>query len=253
MASTDQVRRWYHSGVVLNHHQRGSSGYEPVCNHSHPPVSFPRERGGFFNEPVHPLCKEAFEAYAQVMRHHGETMPSDGGVNNCRNIGTSDRPSLHAYLCAIDLPPNSRKSAAFLANILKIKTNSGARVFRNLSGDRMHDQIDCSPTAMATGIDWDTVAGEPNGDEDMEKTNKAIQKQCNAGGFKGANGLVLTVDGIIGPNTQHAMNSLAVAAAQNPVPGPKGDPGPRGLRGPKGDDGDSKPVTLTITADAQLP
>ena len=172
MTSSEQIRKWYHQGVVLNHADRGTPGYEPVCNHRHPTVAFPRS-GGVFNEPVHPLCHEAFEAYAAVMRHMGVNMPSAGGVNHCRNIGTSDDPSLHAYLCAIDLPPNSFKSAAFLAAILAIRTNSGARVFRNLSGDRMHDQIDCSPADLATGIDWSTVVGSSTpGEETMLPFNK---------------------------------------------------------------------------------
>ena len=131
---------------------------------------------------VHPLATEAFEAYITVMIHHGETMPGAGGVGNCRNIGTSDWPSLHAYLCAIDLPPNSRKSAAFLTSIKAIHTNSGARffpnrgarVFRNLRGDRMHDQINCSPTALASGIDWTTVIGDGGSDDDMDQVGKAV-------------------------------------------------------------------------------
>ena len=73
-------------------------------------------------------------------------------------------PSLHAYLCAVDLPPNSYKPTSFIVAIEDVRTNSGAQVFRNLTGDRMHDQINCSPKALATGIDWSTVAG---GEDDM--------------------------------------------------------------------------------------
>jgi len=165
MASSEDIRKWYHEDVVLNHADRGNPGYEPVCNHNYPTVAFPRS-GGVFNEPVHPLCFEAFEAYTTVMRHLGVDMPGAGGVNSCRNIGTSDNPSLHSYLCAVDLPPNSFKPAEFLAAIKTIRTNSGAQVFRTLRGDRMHDQINCSPTGLATGIDWSTVAGH-QGDDDM--------------------------------------------------------------------------------------
>ena len=159
MTDTDQIRKWYHSGVVLNHHQRGTPGYKPICNHNQPKVAFPKEGGGFFNEPVHPLTVEAWEAYIKVMIFHDETMPPAGGVDQCRNIAGKNWPSLHAYLCAADLPPNSRKSAAFLTDMRRIKTNSGVRVFRNLSGDRMHDQIDCSPAHLATAIDPNTVIG----------------------------------------------------------------------------------------------
>ena len=159
MTSTDQIRVWYHSGVVLNHHQRNTPGYEPICNHNHPKVAFPNSSGGVYNEPVHPLTFEAWTAYVMVMNYHGETMPPSGGVNQCRNIFGTDWPSLHAYLCGCDLPPNSRKSAAFIGDMGKIRTNNGAFVFRNLPGDRMHDQINCSPTDLATGIDWTTVKG----------------------------------------------------------------------------------------------
>jgi hypothetical protein len=269
MAATDTVREWYHEGVVLNHSQRGTDGYRPRCNHDHPTVPIPKDGGGFYNEPVHPLTFEAWTAYAAVMDTYGESITNAGGVNNCRNIADTNWPSLHAYLCALDNPPNSRKSDAFIAAIERIRTNSGAQVFRNLRGDRMHDQIDCSPAALGTGIDWSTVDGEGGGSGDDMETIKAIQKQCNAGGFVGANGQALTVDGVLGPNTQHAMNSLAAAAAQNPVPGPqgpKGDKGATGATGPKGATGakgakgdpgpagaDGKPVELRIVADTVLP
>ncbi len=161
--STEQIRKWYHEGVVLNHAQRGSPGYTPRCDHDHPTVDIPKEHGGVWVRAVHPLTVEAWNAYIAVMNHHGETMPSNGGVGNCRNIAGTTWPSLHAYLCALDIPPNSRKSAAFIGDIGRIKTNSGAFVFLNLRGDRMHDQIDCSPAHLASGIDRSTVIG----DDDM--------------------------------------------------------------------------------------
>lgn len=52
------------------------------------------------------------------------------------------------------------------------------------------------------------------GDDDMEVI-KAIQKQCNAGGFTSDDGKPLKVDGIMGAKTQQAMNALAKAAAQD--------------------------------------
>ncbi len=174
---TETVRKLYHEGVVLNHAQRGTPGYEPICNHRHPTVAIPREGGGVWVRAAHPLTTEAFEAYIQVMRHHGETMPGAGGLGNCRNIGTSDDPSLHAYLCAIDLPPNNRKSAAFLKSIKAIRTNNGKTVFRNLWGDRMHDQINCSPADLATGIDWATVVGAPIGEDNMLPFNKGDRSE----------------------------------------------------------------------------
>ena len=183
MASTEQIRKWYHSGVVLNHADRGTTGYHPHCDHDHPKVSIPRDGGGVWVRAAHPFTTEAFEAYIQVMNHHGETMPGAGGLGNCRNIGDTNRPSLHAYLCAIDLPPNNRKSAGFIADVEKIRTRSDgvvevfpAQVFRNLTGDRMHDQINCSPKALATGIDRTTVVGDHQGD-DMAFLTEAQQKE----------------------------------------------------------------------------
>lgn len=160
---TETVRKLYHHNVVLNHALRGTAGYKPICNHRHPTVAIPREGSGVWVRPAHPLTTEAWNAYIQVMRHHGETMPGAGGLGNCRNIGGTNKPSLHAYLCALDLPPNNRKSAAFLKSIKAIRTNNGKTVFRNLWGDRMHDQINCRPVDLATGIDWTTVVGD--GDE----------------------------------------------------------------------------------------
>ena len=57
--------------------------------------------------------------------------------------------------------------------------------------------------------------GIEKGDEkELKELIKAIQTALNAGGFKGANNKVLSVDGVIGPNTQFALNSQAHAAAQ---------------------------------------
>lgn len=103
-------------------------------------------------------------------------------------------------------------------------------------GHRNHGHLSTLDTADNQGAPWDIGTGTtpPPGDDDME-TIKALQRQCNAGGFKGADGKALTVDGLLGKNTQHALDALAVAAAQNPVPGPRG---PRGAQGVKGDDGE---------------
>ena len=262
MADTETIRIWYHHDVVLNHRLRGRPGYEPVCNHHHPTVDFPREGGGFFSEPVHPLTREAWEAYVQVMKHHGETMPGAGGVDQCRNIGTSDDPSLHAYLCACDLPPNDRKSDAFIRDIEKIRTNDGAQAFRNLRGDRMHDQINCSPGSLGTGIDWTTVVGAPIGDDEMlpivvgdnTEDQTAIADMLNQ--TYGSNlklvepynaAMVAVVKQFLGKYTGHPdwKEGRGVGGKQYSrliqdyikkfaVPGPKGDDGARGSKGIRG-------------------
>lgn len=53
---------------------------------------------------------------------------------------------------------------------------------------------------------------EKEKEEDVTELIKAIQMALNAGGFQGANGKPLTVDGILGTNTQHALNAQATAA-----------------------------------------
>lgn len=172
MATTDQVRKWY-PDLVTNHHLRGRDGYQPKVDYSKAVrVPFPAAGGGVFREPVHPATEEAWTAYITAMVYHGETMPGSGGVDNPRNIAGTNWPSLHAYCVAVDLPPNSRKSAAFQSAALGIRTKSGARVFRNLAliNDRMHDQIDCSPADLASGIDWSTVSGGHMADHEHKIT-----------------------------------------------------------------------------------
>ena len=167
MASTEDKRKWYPEHVT-NHADRGTAGYKPKCNWSGAAlVAFPNNLDGVYIEPVHPKTWEAWDAYVFLMDHFGETMTNAGGVNHCRNIGTSVWPSLHAYIIAVDLPPNDRKSAGFQAAVLKVKTKSGKTVFKNLASinDRMHDEIDCSPADLATGIDWTTVEGYVTEDE----------------------------------------------------------------------------------------
>jgi len=250
--------------VVLNHSQRGTQGYTPRCNHVHPRIAFPREGGGTYNEPVHPLTFGAWQAYITVMIHHGETMPGAGGVDQCRNIGDSDEPSLHAYLCACDLPPNSRKSDAFIRDIERIRTNDRAQAFRNLRGDRMHDQINCSPGSLGTGIDLTTVAGA-TGDDEMNALKKGdfgngVRWYQTALNEKSAVTPKLTVDGKFGSSMERAVKQYqkstgsfdengVIDGALGPLiakdhpsmggqKGDKGDPGKKGDPGVKGDPGD---------------
>lgn len=154
MASTDQVREWYQE-TILNHDQRGTSGYEPQCDwRSAVTVDFPNQSGGHYSEPVHSATEDAWKVYVRLMEHHGVEMSGAGGVNQCRNIAGTNWPSLHAYLVACDLPPNSYKPQAFIDDVLRVRTNSGAQVFLNgaVFNDRMHDQINCSQSDLATGI-----------------------------------------------------------------------------------------------------
>ena len=260
MADTDQIRKWYHTSVVLNHDQRGTPGYQPNCNHRHQTMPFPREGGGVFNEPVHPLTRAAWRAYITVMIHHDETMPGGGGVDSCRNIAGTDWPSLHAYICAVDLPPNDRKSDAFIRDIERIRTNNGAQAFRNLAGDRMHDQINCSPADLATGIDLTTVAGA-TGDDEMNALKKGdsgngVRWYQTALNQKSAVTPKLTIDGVFGSSMERAVKQYQkstgsfdengvidgalgplIAKDHPSMGGQKGDKGDKGDDGAKGDDG----------------
>lgn len=233
MASTEQKRKWYPE-VVTNHADRGKAGYTPKCDPQRHAVrhTFPREGGGEWNLWVHPKTVEAWDAYEFLMKRHGETVPSDGGTHNCRNIAGTSWPSLHAYCVALDIPPNNRKSAAFQRDVLAVKTNSGVRVFKNLASinDRMHDEIDCSPAALASGIDWSTVAGftgtppppSTGDDDDMFGLDigvmgapvvrgpkvAALQVYLTRAGFD-----TLGVDGIAGDNTRRALGRWKAAMA----------------------------------------
>lgn len=214
MATTDQVRKWYRE-TVINHDDRGTPGYTPLCNWGIAiTLRFPREGGGFFSEPIHPKTVEAWQAYIATMEYYGETMPGTGGVNQCRNIKGTDWPSLHAYLVAVDLPPNGRKSYRFVRAVNRIRTKSGAQVFRTLSNDRMHDQIDCSPADLATGIDWLTVPGKQKkgnnvlGLGDEGNAVSYYQRAYNKWSTKES----ISVDGIFGPQTEAAVKEYQRAA-----------------------------------------
>ena len=65
---------------------------------------------------------------------------------------------------------------------------------------------------------WDIGDGQgsppPPEEDDMELV-KAHQTALNVGGFVGVNGRTLSVDGVLGPNTQYALNSQASAASVN--------------------------------------
>ena len=219
------------------------------------------------------------------------------GICNCRNIGGSSTFSHHAncraYDCGIPtngtayrpelgdpihqlLGPHGQRLGLdhlILNRVIYSRRSPDGRYYSGVHPHYNHAHIGLTAQA-GINLNYATlvaVLGEPvggptpPGEDDME-TIKAIQKQCNAGGFKGADGRALTVDGLLGPNTQHAMNSLAVAAARNPVPGPKGDKGDtgasgtRGPTGAKGATGDTGPAgprgpsgRLTIEGEQTLP
>lgn len=161
MASAEQKRIWYPQ-IVTNHRDRGKKGFKPRCDVSKAVLArFPKTETDDWMLYVHPATAEAWEAYVFLMRRYKLVVPNAGGTHSCRNIGTTNWPSLHAYAVALDLPPNNYKPAKFQSAVLRIRTNSGKVVFKNLASinDRMHDEIDCSPADLAKGIDWTTVEG----------------------------------------------------------------------------------------------
>lgn len=208
----------------------------------------------------------AWEHFSDLMSEHNYLfLETAGGTYNCRKISGSAAWSLHSYGTALDLNPSKNPYGkplrynypqSFINAVLSLDATDGTPLFRwggqwN-TPDAMHWEVNCRPSAVP----------DYEGDN-VEELVKALQTALNKGGFKGANGQALTVDGILGPNTQNALNLQAVAAAKNPVPGPKGDTGatgpvgttgpagPKGEPGPRGADG--KPATLTITSDVTIP
>jgi hypothetical protein len=165
--------------------------------------------------------KAAFEALAGIMRKHRYYFrETAGGTYNCRYIGGTTTWSLHAYAIALDLNPSKNKFGqcgtdmpqAFVNDVLALRTGNGKQAFTwggnwrpCSSADPMHFQIDVSPADAATGIQGQQP---PPGDDDVEEVVKGIQRSLNAAGFKGANGLVLTVDGIWGTNTEYAFTTM---------------------------------------------
>jgi len=228
-------------------------------------VSFPGN-GKVWNLLVAEEAVPAWEHFSDLMTKHAYLFrETAGGTYKCRLIAGTNVYSLHSYGIAIDLNPSKNPNGkplrhdypqAFINDVLGLDALDGTPLFRWggawVTPDSMHWEVNCPPSQVP-----------PYQGDNVEELIKGIQIALNAGGFKGANGSSLTVDGIWGPNTQHALNSQAVAAAKNPVPGPpgpagpagpKGSPGPQGATGatgPKGADG--KPATLTITNDATLP
>lgn len=170
MASTEQMRKAYPEAVV----GRSVQGH-PKCDHSiGVRVSFPSTLtgSGEISLLVHPAQQEAWTAFAVVMRHVGYMFREKaGGTANCRNIGSKPfgNTSLHAHLCAIDLNPSKNTGTDtdqprdLQVALAAIRTKRGDTAFKNLSNDRMHWQINCTPTSLATGIDWSTVLGGQSG------------------------------------------------------------------------------------------
>jgi hypothetical protein len=122
----------------------------------------------------HEAAVSAMRALGRVLEAHGYAVrQADTGAYHCRRITGGRGYSLHAYGIAVDINWSTNPyradnvlvtdlPRAGVANVRRIRTNGGARVFR-WGGDyvsvkdAMHFEIACSPAALAAGIDWRTV------------------------------------------------------------------------------------------------
>jgi len=107
---------------------------------------------------------------ACLVRHDYRTRRADTGAYNCRKITGGSGWSLHAYGIAADLNWQSNPYGPRLitdmppemvADILAIRTKSGAQVFRwgghyRTNKDAMHFEIVCAPDDIRSGIAGET-------------------------------------------------------------------------------------------------
>lgn len=125
--------------------------------------------------PVKTIRKltEAWSAFERVMLARGYGNAGNVSSYSCR------WPSLHSFRLANDIDPtlNARQgndatmdwskcklTRAQSDAVERIRTNSGAQVFRNghvfRNPDPMHFQIACTQADIESGIDWSTVEGD---------------------------------------------------------------------------------------------
>jgi hypothetical protein len=235
LVSSQQVREDFPETVV----GVDPSG-NPRCDFSNGvQVGFPTSLrpSGEIEFLVHPAQVEAWNAFAAVMRRFGYVIDdSDSGTANCRNIDSEPfgKTSLHAHLSAIDLNPsrntgsNTDQPIEFQEALRAIRTRRGDPVFRNLSDDRMHWQIDCRRSSLATGLEGSPPSAAPRSTDRSEmmmdkETWKRVQRALQALDpplYAGK-----PVDGVPGPDTNTAVRAFEKRA----------DLTPRGVMGPLGD------------------
>ncbi len=125
--------------------------------------------------PVKTIRKlaEAWSAFERVMYAFGYGNAGNVSSYMCR------WPSLHSFRLANDVDPtlNARQGEGATMNwgkckltrtqsdaVERIRTNSGAQVFRNghvfWNPDPMHFQISCTQADIESGINWSTVEGD---------------------------------------------------------------------------------------------
>ena len=106
------------------------------------------------------------------------------------------------------------------------------RTYTGSNGHIEHGHVSVWHDARATlTTEWQI------GVEDVTEIIKSLQRNLRKAGFKGKDGVDLTVDGVWGENTEHAHLRMCRAAAREPEQGPPGEPGPAGPKGPRGPKG----------------
>jgi len=186
---------------------------------------------------VHPVTADAFRALAAVFRNFNYSYNERaGGTCVCRKITGGRRSSLHAHGIALDINPSANgyrraagpiqwgrhtdMSPAMITAVEAIRTKTGRRVFEwggrwtNIK-DAMHFQVRVSQSDLKSGIDWDTVGGVPDMEDEMVlkkgDSGNAVRLFQQALNTQGA-GEGLTADGDFGSLTEAAEKRYQGAA-----------------------------------------
>lgn len=181
-----------------------------------------------------------------LLAHFLESVPSGRnlGIYNCRTVRGSSLLSTHAEGRAVDpgvpmtlegrramdwyltqLAPHAGRIGLCYVIWYRTVYNTGNPCGRPYGGSNPHiDHAHIELTRLAarnlTLTTLRTVVGDfrdpdnrpPDlGDDEME-TTKGIQKVLRANLYLGANGKPLTIDGIWGPNTEHAFGNMVADA-----------------------------------------
>ncbi len=148
----------------------------------------------FFGKTIGGVPTPAIDAYKalEMALESAGYKPSSSWSYNCRNIAGTNNYSLHSFGIAIDIDPSANPfstgdpysgkiKASHVEAVLAIKNTRGRSVWawggNWTKRDRMHFQIDLSPTDVA--IDWSTV---PGGAGTKSSTSTATSSSAGATG-----------------------------------------------------------------------
>ena len=132
------------------------------------------------------------------------------GVYNRRKIANSNTWSQHAWGNAWDIGVRSVTLGNQIVAYLRAEDRAGrlsvGTILWQVPDHYDHIHVEGAPKKTGT-----PPLPTTDKDDDMELI-KGIQRSLNAAGFKGANGKVLTVDGLYGANTEAAFLAMCKAA-----------------------------------------